>query len=364
MPVLEVNSTIFMAFLVFYTAEITFKVSGILAIVGMGIYMSANGKYSISTHSMHAIHNVWGWMGFTAETVVFLLTGFILGRRMADDSLPEESGLHEMTDADGWKILALFVFLNIIRFLVTLMFWPCLTRVGYEVEFSHVIVCSYSGLRGAVGLTLALIVFNSSEVNIMVRDLTVYSVGMVALLTLIINATTVGYIVNYLGLSKQSDFAKNVFAGAIIDLDTGVDHQIDSMRTNRNFAHVDWESVRDAVDCKKTKEDMIKYQKLKITEATPQDPSNLMVPAGKNAGNARPVSPRTRIDPVQLKNDLRMKYMTLLKSTYQNAYDHGTMMEMTMIMLVESVDDQCDDEAKELRDFDYMTVDQAINDFI
>lgn len=85
MPVLEVNTTIFMSFMVFYVAEINFKVSGILAIVGMGLYMSNIGKHSISTHSHHAIHNVWGFLGFAAETIVFFLTGLILGRRMADD---------------------------------------------------------------------------------------------------------------------------------------------------------------------------------------------------------------------------------------------------------------------------------------
>jgi hypothetical protein len=355
MPVLEVNSTVFMAYLIFYTAEVTFKVSGILAIVGMGLYMSNIGKHAISTHSMHAIHNVWGFLGFAAETVVFFLTGMVLGRRMADDSA-DESVEHPMTDADGWKILALFLFLNIIRFSVTLVFWPCLTRVGYEVEFSHVIVCSYSGLRGAVGLTLALIVFNSEEVPLFDRELTLYSVGLVALLTLIINATTVGMIVNYLGLSKQSDFAKNVFAGAIIDLDTGVDNQIMVLRNKSHFNHVDWDKIRDAVDCKKTKEEILKFKNLKQESATN---GNLMIPAENKVTTERPASPSTRIDTAQLKCDLRMKYMTLLKAAYQSAYDGGSVLEMTMVMLTESIDDQMDDEKAEMADWEFF--DKKIN---
>lgn len=131
-----------------------------------------------------------------------------------------------LTDTDAGKIVALFVLLNIIRFLVLVMFWPCLGRVGYPVEFRHIVMCAYSGLRGAVGLTLALMVVNSTEVPEIVRDLTLYSVGLVAFLTLIINATTVGFLVKYLGLSTQSDFAKNVLAGAVLDLDTGVDSQV------------------------------------------------------------------------------------------------------------------------------------------
>jgi hypothetical protein len=179
---------------------------------------------------------------------------------------------------------------------------------------------------------------------------------LVALLTLIINATTVGMIVNYLGLSKQSDFAKNVFAGAIIDLDTGVDNQIMVLRNKSHFNHVDWDKIRDAVDCKKTKEEILKFKNLKQESATN---GNLMIPAENKVTNERPASPSTRIDTAQLKCDLRMKYMTLLKAAYQSAYDGGSVLEMTMVMLTESIDDQMDDEKAEMADWDFF--DKKIN---
>jgi len=45
-----------------------------------------------------------------------------------------------------------------------LMFYPCLKRIGYKMTFKQVILCSYSGLRGAVGLALALIIVNNKHI--------------------------------------------------------------------------------------------------------------------------------------------------------------------------------------------------------
>ena len=45
-----------------------------------------------------------------------------------------------------------------------LLFWPCLQRLGYGMTFNQVVLCSYAGLRGAVGMSLALMVAASEEV--------------------------------------------------------------------------------------------------------------------------------------------------------------------------------------------------------
>lgn len=76
---LEVNTTIFCSYLLFYLAESVLHVSGILAIVGLGLYMTNIGKTKISAESEHAVHHVWGYIGFIAETVIFIVSGIIMG---------------------------------------------------------------------------------------------------------------------------------------------------------------------------------------------------------------------------------------------------------------------------------------------
>jgi len=78
--VLEVNTTIFVSYLIFYCAENTaLHVSGILALVSLGLYMNKSGKTRISAESEHSVHHVWGYVGFMAENIIFILTGIIMG---------------------------------------------------------------------------------------------------------------------------------------------------------------------------------------------------------------------------------------------------------------------------------------------
>ena len=80
--VIEVNVTVFGAYLLFYLTEGTsLHMSGILALVALGLYMTRTGKTRISVASEHAVHHVWGYIGFVAETVVFILSGVIMGIR-------------------------------------------------------------------------------------------------------------------------------------------------------------------------------------------------------------------------------------------------------------------------------------------
>lgn len=85
--VLEVNATVVMAYLVFFIAEVTpVHVSGILALVTLGLYMTRSGRVMISAESEHSVHHVWGYIGFLAETVIFILTGLIFGERVVLES--------------------------------------------------------------------------------------------------------------------------------------------------------------------------------------------------------------------------------------------------------------------------------------
>jgi NhaP-type Na+/H+ or K+/H+ antiporter len=81
--VLEVNTTIVACYIMFYLAEFTaLHCSGILALVALGLFMSYSGKTKISAESEHALHHVWGYVGFIAETLIFILSGVIIGERI------------------------------------------------------------------------------------------------------------------------------------------------------------------------------------------------------------------------------------------------------------------------------------------
>lgn len=157
-PTLEVNLTVFGAYLLFYTAESVLKVSGILALVALGLYMTRSGKTRISSASEHAMHYIWGMIGFVAETIIFMLTGVIVAIQVlkADTVI----GIN-----DYWKLLVLYLCLHVIRFSIVYSSGWFISLIGYKLDTRQMAVLSYGGLRGAVGLSLALIVKLDTKIS-------------------------------------------------------------------------------------------------------------------------------------------------------------------------------------------------------
>ena len=82
--------------------------------------------------------------------------------------------------------------------------------MGYGMTFKEVLLSTYAGLRGAVGLSLALMVSIEPSIDVHIQDVILIHVGGMAMLTLLINATTTGLLVKKLGLNKESDIQKNI----------------------------------------------------------------------------------------------------------------------------------------------------------
>ena len=54
---------------------------------------------------------------------------------------------------------------HIRRLLVVLLAAPILSKIGYNLTWQHGVVISWGGLRGAVGLALALVVVQEGNAN-------------------------------------------------------------------------------------------------------------------------------------------------------------------------------------------------------
>jgi len=75
-------------------------------------------------------------------------------------------------DAHDWKmLLALFASLQFIRGFVVFLSWPVLKQ-GYGITWQEGVVLTLGGLRGAVGLSLALTVeeFSDDALSRAVKD--------------------------------------------------------------------------------------------------------------------------------------------------------------------------------------------------
>jgi NhaP-type Na+/H+ or K+/H+ antiporter len=223
--ILVLNITIISCYGVFFVAEyvpLGIHMSGILSLVSLSLFMSAFGRTRISREADKAIHEFWEYVVYACETVIFLMAGIIVAIRvLGDDST--------IVPSDYTKLFALWGLCMVGRFLAIAFFMPFLTRIGYGLNWREVIVLTYGGLRGAVGITFALIVAKDGNINDLysilaslpekLKDIIIFQMSGVAVLTLALNGTTIKFVVRALGLSTQSIVREKIFADFLAKLD-------------------------------------------------------------------------------------------------------------------------------------------------
>lgn len=86
--VLEFNLTLVSAYLIFYLAEDSpLKVSGILSLVFLGLYMTMKGRMGISIEAEEGVHHIWSYLGFLAETTIFTAAGVFIGTKLLSSDI-------------------------------------------------------------------------------------------------------------------------------------------------------------------------------------------------------------------------------------------------------------------------------------
>lgn len=195
--ILVLNITIISCYLVFYFAEhihIGIHFSGIISLVSLSLFMSAFGRTRISHEADHAIREFWEYVVYASETVIFLLAGILVAIKvLSDDS--------EITPLDFYKLIGVWGCAMVGRFLVIALFMPFLMRFGYGLTWREAVVLSYGGLRGAVGITFALIVAMDDELPSKLKAIILFQISGVAFITLVVNGTTLALLIRALGLS-------------------------------------------------------------------------------------------------------------------------------------------------------------------
>jgi len=70
---------------------------------------------------------VWSYIGFSAETLIFLMTGVIFGEKVLHN---------EYIQAKDYALLIVNYFMLLfIRFGMLLISWPLMKRMGYGLSF-------------------------------------------------------------------------------------------------------------------------------------------------------------------------------------------------------------------------------------
>ncbi|KAJ8610286.1 hypothetical protein CTAYLR_009069 [Chrysophaeum taylorii] len=278
----EITITLLAAYGSFGLAEGVIGTSGVLSTVFCGMYLSRFGRGCVSATVEHTMHAFWQQLAHVANTAVFFLAGLIVAvkvldtrsKELGDDCVKcghhhdEHEGYyyyshqsndeHRMlgshdanvdTDCHGFRavdvlyLIELYVALHIIRAAVVGLSAPVLWRGVYGMTVPQAIVIIYGGLRGAVGLALALIIADTDDLPSKLQMRVLFHVSGIAVMTLCINGTTTAALLHFLGLDRKTRAEDAIFERVALDVDFEMDEEIREMSREKYLADADWRMV-------------------------------------------------------------------------------------------------------------------------
>ena len=227
-------------YLTFFLAESDiagFKVSGILAVVVLGLYLGANLRPRLNPHYTHTLHSVWSFAQFMMETLLFLLTGGYIGIFVAEKKLG-------VTGADVGKMIGFNFILLFIRFLVIALFWPLLNCIGYRVTWKEYIIMGWSGLRGAIALAIGLLVSIDYTLPEIFRNLSILYISGTIIFTVLLQGMSLKLVMRLIGYNKMDSTKQRLYKNLRRRFFLNLLEKSENLRENREISYqVCWPSV-------------------------------------------------------------------------------------------------------------------------
>lgn len=193
---IQVVITMTCGYICFFMAESELSTSGILSLVAAGFAMSYSAWPRFVDKEI--VHIVWETIEFVGNTMIFLLAGLLF----ADSCFSRVEHIFLM---DLWWLLLMYVAAMVVRAVLIAILWIPLRLAGEPLTWQEGLVMSWSGLRGAVSLAMAIIVDNEPKISEKMGTRVMFHVGGIAALTLLINATTTARLLSWLGLSREPE---------------------------------------------------------------------------------------------------------------------------------------------------------------
>merc|ERR1712216_976479 len=119
--------------------------------------------------------------------------------------------------------------------------------MGYGITVKEAVVLTFAGLRGVIAIAMALIVkleiISPGSDNEEFKDLVMFHCCLIVVWTLLINGSTMKYLVEHLELNKTSKEAQVILTDAMTQLREEMRREMEAMKVNRHYSGANWEEV-------------------------------------------------------------------------------------------------------------------------
>ncbi len=191
-PLIVTSLTTLLAYGSYLVGE-RLHVSGVLAVVMAGLVSGNLGGTRVSPTTKNMLFNLWEYLAFLANSLIFLLIGLDVDlSNLVDDLRPS-------LVAVGAVLLSRTVVVYGLGWLVDLVRNVPEEAAPIPLRWRHVLF--WGGLRGAISLALAL----SLPLTLPERDMLVTMTFGVVLFTLLVQGTTIQFLLKRLGLIDRPD---------------------------------------------------------------------------------------------------------------------------------------------------------------
>uniref|UniRef100_A0A7S3XLW5 Cyclic nucleotide-binding domain-containing protein n=1 Tax=Heterosigma akashiwo TaxID=2829 RepID=A0A7S3XLW5_HETAK len=229
----EITITLAAPYLTFYIAENYLGVSGVLALVALGLYFGMEGRSRISPEVQHFLGEFWELLAYFGNTLIFLVSGLVIAKQ-----------LPAVDAAEVWLLGVLYVFSHLVRVASVGSVSAFQALRGRPTNLSYDLVSIWGGLRGAVGLALALLVYNSEVMCARYRDVVLFQTAGLVVLTVVINGSTMRWLLLHLGVDKVHSSRLMIFNQAVRALKDSETEQETLLKLDSLFDNADWDIVR------------------------------------------------------------------------------------------------------------------------
>ncbi|KAF5449949.1 hypothetical protein F2P56_030342 [Juglans regia] len=312
--VIEITLTLAVSYVAYFIGQEAVDVSGVLTVMTLGMFYAAVAKTAFKGDGQQSLHHFWEMVAYIANTLIFILSGVIIAEGILD-------GDNNFKNGYSWAyLILLYVYVQVSRFIVVGVLYPFLRYFGYGLDWKEATILIWSGLRGAVALSLSLSVKRASDSSTVLDSKTgtlfVFFTGGIVLLTLIVNGSTTQFILSLLHMDKLSA-AKRILGYTKYEMLHKALEAFGELGDDEELGPADWPTVKRYIESLNNLEG----------ESVP--------PYGASEDDDNDLNPANL-------NDIRIRMLNGVQAAYWGMLDEGRITQTTANLLMQSVDEALD----------------------
>ncbi|XP_048318425.2 sodium/hydrogen exchanger 8 isoform X2 [Ziziphus jujuba] len=311
--VIEITLTLAVSYIAYFTAQEVADVSGVLTVMTLGMFYAAVARTAFKGDSQQSLHHFWEMVAYIANTLIFILSGVVIAEGVLVHDIFE--------NGNSWAyLILLYVYVQVSRLIVVVVLFPLLRYFGYGLDWKEATVLTWSGLRGAVALSLSLSVKRSSGGSSLLGSETgtlfVFFTGGIVFLTLILNGSTTQFVLHLLDMDKLSAAKRRILDYTKYEMLNKALEAFGDLGDDEELGPADWATVKRYIASLKNVEG---------ERAHPHDSTD-----GDNS-----------LDHMNLK-DIRIRLLNGVQAAYWEMLDEGRITQSTANLVMQSVDEALD----------------------